>query len=55
MDLGSELHFDALARHLAAFSAALGYTLRFVLVAAPATTPPLASEQGRSWKERSGT
>ncbi|MFF0144903.1 helix-turn-helix protein [Amycolatopsis sulphurea] len=46
MDLGSELYSDALVRHLAAYAAALGYTLRFVLVADPPSSDEKSAARG---------
>ena len=40
VELGGESYSHSLVRHLAACAAALGYTLRLVLVADPTTTPP---------------
>jgi transcriptional regulator with XRE-family HTH domain len=44
VELGGESYSHSLVRHLAACSAALGYTLRLVLVADPATTAPSGDE-----------
>lgn len=44
VELGGETYSHSLIRHLTACAAALGYTLRLVLVADPATTPPSSDE-----------